>query len=206
MRTELSGIATLLMVAAVGAGCGSDGPAAVAVYTTLQVTPTAATLFTVAPGNTAALTVVPKDQNGNTMNGTSAATFSSDNNAIATVGTDGTVTAVAVGTATITTSQAVGSETKSGTTAVTVRAASPTATVLTPSLAFAPPIVDVSAGGTVTWTFGPVPHTVTFSTQGAPANVPELSDGSAARAFPTNGSYSYQCSIHPQMTGVVQVH
>ena len=26
------------------------------------------------------------------------------------------------------------------------------------------------------------------------------------RTFPSNGSFSYHCSIHPQMTGIVRVH
>jgi len=64
----------------------------------------------------------------------------------------------------------------------------------------------VSAGGTVTWTFGSIPHDVTFTTAGAPADVPALQNGSAARTFPTNGAFGYRCTIHPQMTGAVRVH
>lgn len=206
MRIESSRIATLLMVAATGFGCGGDGPTSVPVYTTLEVTPGTPTLFTVAPGNTVTLSVVPKDQNGTAMTGTAVATFSSDNTAVATVGTTGTVTAVAAGTASITSSQAVGSVTKSGTATVTVQDAPATATVLAPSLVFQPTSVDVRATGTVTWTFGAVPHNVTFTTAGAPANVPNLQDGSASRAFPTNGSFGYQCTIHPGMNGTVHVH
>jgi plastocyanin len=209
MRTLLSRIVTLLIVAATGAGCGGGdggtGPGT-PVLTTVQVTPATATLFTVAPGNTATLAVVAKDQDGQTMAGAGTPTFSSDNDAVAGVSGDGTVTAVAAGTAVITASLTSGGVTKEGSTAVTVQVALASVGVTTPTLAFNPSTVDVRAGGGVTWTFGSTPHTVTFTTGGAPADVSQLQDGSASRSFPTNGSFSYHCSIHPQMTGIVRVH
>jgi len=207
MRALLSRIATLLIVAGTGVGCGGDGSGpSEPVLTTLEVTPATATLFTVAPGNTATLTVVAKDQDGQTMAGVGTPTFSSDNGAIAGVGADGTVTAVAAGTAQITASVTADGVTKTGTSAVTVQAAPANAAVVTPTLAFQPATADVQAGGTVNWTFGSTPHTVTFTTGGAPADVPQLQNGSASRAFPTNGSFSYHCTIHPSMAGVVRVH
>jgi len=210
MRALLSRIATLLIVAEIGVGCGGgNGPGpgpSEAVLTTLEVTPATATLFTVAPGNTATLSVVAKDQDGQTMSGLGSASFSSDNGAVASVSDIGTITAVGAGTARITASLTAGSVTKSGTATVTAQAASASGAVTTPSLAFQPSTVDVQAGGTVGWTFGSTAHTVTFTTGGAPADVPELQDGSASRAFPNNGSFSYRCTIHPQMTGAVRVH
>jgi plastocyanin len=66
--------------------------------------------------------------------------------------------------------------------------------------------VDVQAGGTVTWTFeSNAPHMVTFTTAGAPADIPEQQGGSASRTFPNNGTFRYQCA-GPQMSGVVRVH
>ncbi len=209
MRALLSRIVTLLIVAEVGVGCGGDngpGPGGESVLTTVEVTPATATLFTVAPGNTAALTVVAKDQDGGTMAGLGSPSFSSDNGAVASVGGDGTVTALAAGTAAITASLTAGGVTRTGTTTVTVQVAPATAGVAAPSLAFLPAAVDVSLGGTVTWTIGPITHNVSFTTAGAPADVPDLQDGSAARTFPTNGAFGYRCTIHPQMTGAVRVH
>ena len=208
MRTLLSGIATLLTVAATGTGCGggsSPTDGGTPVLTTVEVTPATATLFTVAPGNTALLAAVGKDQDGLTM-AAGTPSYSSDNDAIVGVGTDGTVTAVAAGTAHITASMTAGAVTKTGSATVTAQAAPAVAAVTTPQLAFTPPAVDVQAGGTVTWTFGSTPHTVTFTTGGSPADVTQLQNGSASRTFPTNGSFSYHCSIHPQMAGVVRVH
>ena len=210
MRTLLSRTATLLIVAGTGGACGGEngpGPGPeTPVLTTLEVTPATATLFTVAPGNTATLTVVAKDQNGGTMSGLGSPAFSSANGAVASVAGDGTVTALAAGTAGITASLTAGGVTKTGTTTVTAQAASSAAAVTTPSLAFSPATADVSAGGAVTWTFGSITHNVTFTTAGAPAGVPDLQDGSAARTFPNNGAFSYRCTIHPQMTGSVRVH
>ena len=210
MRALLSRIATLLIVAEAGVACGGgnglepgpDDP----VLTTLEVTPGTATLFTVAPGNTTTLAVVAKDQDGQAMSGLGSAAFSSDNTAIATVSDAGAVTAVAAGTATITASLTAGGVTRTGTTTITTRVAPATAAVTAPGLEFQPATVDVQAGGMVTWTFTSLQHNVTFTTGGAPADVPDLQDGSASRTFPTNGTFGYRCSIHPPMTGSVHVH
>lgn len=210
MRRSSSKIATLLIVAGLGAGCGGgDGPGpgpSDAVLTTVEVTPATATLFTVAPGNTATLVVVAKDQDGGTMAGAGSPTFSSSNAAVATVSDAGAVTAVAAGTALITASLTAGGVTKTGTTTVTAQVASASASVSAPGLAFQPTAVDVRAGGEVSWTIGSITHNVTFTTGGAPADVPDTQDGSASRTFPTNGAFGYRCSIHPQMTGAVRVH
>jgi plastocyanin len=212
MRAPLSRIATLLTVAGMGVGCGGDSgsgtgpPPETSVLTTLEVTPATATLFTVAPGNAVTLSVVAKDQDGQTMSGLGSPSFSSDNGAIASVGDDGTITAVAAGTARITASLTAGGATATGTTTVTARVAPASAAVVAPAIAFLPTTVDVSAGGTVSWTFESIPHDVTFTTAGAPADVPLLQDGSASRTFPNNGSFGYRCSIHPPMTGIVHVH
>jgi plastocyanin len=89
---------------------------------------------------------------------------------------------------------------------VTVQEAAASASVIAPALEYIPAAVDVQAGGVVTWTAGAVDHTVTFTTPGAPAEIPFLQDGSESRTFPVNGSFSYRCTIHPGMTGVVNVH
>lgn len=207
MRTLLSRIAAVLVVVEAGAaGCGGGGTGPDApVLTTLEVTPAAATLFTVAPGNTVTLAVVAKDQNGQTMAGAGTPSFSSDNAAIAAVGDDGTVTAVGAGTAGITASLTAGGVTTTGTTTVTAQVAPANVTVVAPGSVFQPGTVDVRAGGTVTWTFGSVGHNVAFTTPGAPADIAEFQNGSVSRTFPNHGTFNYQCS-GPQMAGVVQVH
>jgi plastocyanin len=209
MRSLLVPVAILLMAAETSAACGGgDAPLPVptdAVLTTFEVTPAAGTLFTVAPGNTLTLSAVAKDQDGKVMSG-AAPTFSSDNAASASVGGDGTITAVAEGTSRITASLSMGGVTKTGTTTITTVVAAASGTVTAPSITFQPQDLNVRAGATVTWTFQSVPHTVTFSHSGSPVGIGEFRDGSDSRVFPTSGTYNYSCDIHPGMTGVVHVH
>jgi plastocyanin len=132
--------------------------------------------------------------------------FSSENSAIAEVGDDGTVTAKTPGITRITASLTAEGVTKTASMTVTAQAAPPNAGVTAPSLQYQPGTVDIQAGGTVTWTFGPIHHTVTFTTAGAPESIGELENGAASRMFPSSGSYGYRCTIHPSMTGQVHVH
>jgi plastocyanin len=75
------------------------------------------------------------------------------------------------------------------------------------TFSFAPGAVKITKGGTVTWAneAGTVAHNVTFTTAGAPANVGNMTSGSAARTFDATGSYVYHCTNHSSMTGTVTV-
>jgi len=195
-------ILAAILLAAV-AGCGDEeGPSEAF---TVEVTPAAAGLFSAAPGNTVTLTVQAKDGGGQVLGGGTKA-FTSGNAAVATVDAAGKVTAVGAGTASITASVTIGGTTESATASITVEVAPAAATVTAPALDFTPPIVDVQAGGSVTWSIADVHHAVEFTSGGAPQDVPELQNSTAARAFPTSGTYTYRCPIHPSMTGSVRVH
>jgi plastocyanin len=202
MRGLLSRLAILLLAAA---GCGGTGPDD-SVLTAVEVSPAEAALFTTAPGNTVALTVVGKDQRGEIMTGIGSATFGSDDAAVATVGGDGSVTAVGAGTTQVTASLTAGGVTVEGTTAVSVQAAPIHATVRAPEFAFQPQTVDVNAGGSVAWIIGAIHHTIAFTDVGAPDDIPELRNETAQRTFPSQGTFGYRCEIHPAMIGTVRVH
>ncbi len=77
----------------------------------------------------------------------------------------------------------------------------------TASLQFLPPQKTVALGTQVTWDFGAVAHTVVFDeVTGHPANITSATaNTTVARSFGTLGTFPYHCTIHPGMTGTVQV-
>jgi plastocyanin len=187
------------------ASCGGGGTEPVQDNTVASVT-IASSATTIAPGATVQLNATAKTAAGATVGGLTP-TWSSSNQAVATVNTSGLVTAVANGVATITATMGG----VSGTRVITVQTVAPVpaATVDAGSNnAFSPPQVDLSVGGTVTWQFSGVnSHNVTFgATAGAPANIPNQTTGSVSRTFNTVGTFSYNCTNHAGMTGTVIVH
>jgi len=78
----------------------------------------------------------------------------------------------------------------------------------TPAIQFTPANVTLAVGGTVTFDFGDVAHNVFFDNApaGAPANITAPSASTTVvRTFGTKGRYTYNCHLHPGMSGVVVV-
>lgn len=77
----------------------------------------------------------------------------------------------------------------------------------TPSINFNPTPVDVRVGGTVTFAFEGTAHSVKFRpAAGAPADIPgNNANVSVQRTFAQEGTYDYDCTIHPGMTGQIVV-
>jgi plastocyanin len=77
----------------------------------------------------------------------------------------------------------------------------------TAALQFTPSNLTIAPGESVTFVFGSVAHTVAFdAVNGAPTSIGgENANVSIARTFPTAGVYPYHCTIHPSMTGSIQV-
>ena len=202
-------LTALLLPAAAVLGCGGDGngsgPGDGDVLTTIEITPTSATLYSLAPGNTVQLSAVARNQDGEAMDGVEVS-FSSPNDAIATVSADGLVTAAGAGTVEIEGSATFDGVTVEEGSSVTVQVAPAAATVTAPQFAYQPGVVHVSAGGIVTWTFETVTHDVDFTSPGAPADIPEFDAGSNSRTFPTSGVFQYVCTRHEGMTATVTVH
>ncbi|MES2359201.1 MAG: plastocyanin/azurin family copper-binding protein [Gemmatimonadota bacterium] len=83
-----------------------------------------------------------------------------------------------------------------------------TATVAaTAQLAFSPNAVTIAPGGTVTFAFGTVGHAVKFDTgTNPPGDITGVNaNTSISRTFSTAGTYTFHCTIHPQMTGTIIV-
>lgn len=78
-------------------------------------------------------------------------------------------------------------------------------TVMVEHLAYTPDSVTVPVGVTVTWTFddGAIPHDVVFD-DGVIASE-QITDGTFHHVFAEAGTYTYHCSLHPNMTGKVEV-
>ena len=76
-----------------------------------------------------------------------------------------------------------------------------------PTNAFTPNAVTIAKGTDVRWEWqGTTPaHNITFTTSGAPANVPDQTSGNAQLTFPTAGTFQYHCTNHVGMTGTVTV-
>jgi plastocyanin len=81
-----------------------------------------------------------------------------------------------------------------------------TAKIVIDNFSFLPKTFTVPLGATVTWTnHDKVPHLVT-STNDQFKKSPLLKAGqSFSNTFATGGTYSYFCSIHPQMKGKIIV-
>jgi plastocyanin len=81
----------------------------------------------------------------------------------------------------------------------------PPGTVVIRELAFNPAQINARVGEDVVWHFDDkgVAHTVTADNGSFDSG--KRTDGEFHMAFPQPGSYSYHCSIHPDMKGMVMV-
>lgn len=79
-------------------------------------------------------------------------------------------------------------------------------TVTIEGFAFDPSAGTAEAGGTVTWTNkDDAPHTVTFHDGSLTSSGNLAKDQTFSATFATAGTYTYNCAIHPTMTGQVTV-
>ncbi|HEU4640980.1 MAG TPA: plastocyanin/azurin family copper-binding protein [Gemmatimonadaceae bacterium] len=197
-------IAGLILCGCGGSSDNGSGPGPVPASVTVAGAATGP-LTTI--GETRVLTATVRDGSNNELPNETV-TWSTANAQVvslsATTGRSVTATAVGDGTARVTAK--AGSAT--GTIDLTVAAggfSNSAAVTATSGLAFSPSAVDIAVGGTVTWTFQ-ITHNVTFETAGAPSDIGNTSSGSVSRTFNQAGTFPYQCTIHPGMSGTVRVH
>jgi plastocyanin len=91
----------------------------------------------------------------------------------------------------------------SGATTTTPPADQAGPTVAIEDLAYTPERLTVPAGATVTWAFrdGAVAHDV----KGPGFKSTVMAEGTFRHRFTQPGSYDYLCTLHPTMTGTIEV-
>lgn len=191
--------ATLVLMAACGGG-GDDNPAGPGGVASVSLN---APSLSMLPGRSDQLVATAKDAQGNTIGSAPAATWTTSNNAVASVSATGLVTANAVGSANITATISG----KSATAQVTVAAAATTITVNMPGTSFTPFRATLKRGGTVNYVFPSLAHNVIFEKiAGAPADIPgQVANQTVSRQFQTVSLFKYTCSLHNGMDGEIDV-
>lgn len=211
---------TCLVITSAVLGCGGGGgddggttnpppPPPPGNTQTLGSITTSVQSISLVAGNTQAITVLAFDANGGVIVTAPSPTFSSGSAAIAEVDNAGSVLALSQGSTNINVSLTMGSVTRTATVPVNVTGAlANQADVVASSgdYIFTPKTVAIRTGGSVSWTFGGLSHTVTFvAAAGAPASIQEAYSTSVSRTFLTPGNFTYNCTIHAGMTGTIVV-
>jgi len=75
--------------------------------------------------------------------------------------------------------------------------------VVIEDLAFEPEALEVEAGDTVTWTWND--GTVSHDVKGDDFQSEVISEGTFQQRFDEPGTYDYVCTLHPNMTGTIEV-
>lgn len=202
--------ACVLGATACGGGSGSTTPTPnpnpAQRLATIRVTNAAIAL---GAGSLATLTTEALDASGRVIQGATGYTYASSASGVAEIQGNGSVLGISAGSATINVSLTRDGVTANSSATVTVTGSLPVSAAVVAGNAdqtFAPPTVVVARNANVTFTFGALLHNVSFrSANGAPANVPSSTNASIARAFPTAGDFTYDCSLHAGMTGMVVV-
>jgi len=222
--TGVAAVSNTGLVTGVAAGSAVITAAAGSVNATVTITVTPQLLTTITvsggttvqAGQTLQLIAAAKDQNGKAMS--AVFTWASDATGVATVSASGLVTGVAAGTANITAASgginAIAPITVTATPAFPASASVNATTSNTFEGVPPQPVVgsdvssiDIRLGGTVTWIFAAIAHTVTFdAVAGRPADITATNNASDSRTFSVAGTFTYHCTIHNGMTGRVIVH
>lgn len=213
--TRLACLVVVSALLACGGGGGDDGgttqppPPPPGNQQTLGSITTNVSSMNLVAGTTQTILVSAFDASGAVIASPGTPTFTVVNTQIAEVEGGGAVLGLSAGTTTVNVSLSMGSVTRTATVTVNVTGALPTAANVSTASGdvFSPNKVAISQGGSVTWTFGGVEHTVAFTaTPGAPAGISSGGYSSShSRTFTQSGNFSYICTIHAGMNGQVIV-
>jgi plastocyanin len=194
MRTALLLAATVAVMA-----CGSDNPSSPPVLTVGLTAPK----VTIAVGEPVQLTATARDVNGVTVTDAKF-TYTSSAPTIVNVNGDGRIIGVAAGSASIT---ATSGGIVSPPLAIAVTATSGVAVVTMTNNTFTPFTTTIKVGQTVAFDFPPLAHNVIFANRtGKPADIAATQSVTVSRVFGTAGTFPFDCTLHPGMSGQVIVN
>ena len=191
--------AGLLATTLVLAACGSSNPASPAVFSVVITAPKQ----TIAIGEPVQLVTTARDANGVTIGGAKI-TYAASPAGIVSVNTTGRVIGVAVGSAQVT---ATSGGQSSQPFPITVTAGSVAGVVTMQANTFTPTQLTIRVGQSVLWDFPADQHNVIFQNRtGKPNDIPTTSGQQVTRTFATAGTFPYDCTLHPGMSGTVIVN
>lgn len=193
------GILATAILSVLTVGCGGDDPVSSTAVAAVQIT---TQLGTLRPGETSLFRATAVNAAGAPISSAGPVTWASSAPQVATVNSQGLVTAVDAGATSITaTVQGV-----QGTRVVTVLAVGTGAIVTMPGESFIPFEATIHTGEQVFFEFPQTAHNVIFVRQaGAPQDIQQTRNVTIARTFLVSGQFPYDCSLHPGMTGTVRV-
>lgn len=212
---RLAGVVLMATLPACGGGGGDDGggttnpPPPPPSTQTLGSITTNVTTMNVPAGSTQTIIVSAFDTQNAIISNPGLPTFAATNSAVAEVDNQGAVLGLTSGSTTVNVSLTRGGITKNATVTVNVTGALPTNAAVAAGIdaAFTPKRVAIARGGSVTFNFASLEHTVAFNAAaGAPTGISSGGLNAAiSRTFGTAGNFSYICTIHAGMSGEVIV-
>jgi plastocyanin len=192
------------MAAIVGAvlvltACGAGDPASPSVFSVIITAPKQ----TIAVGEPVQLTTTARDVNGVTIGGAKFA-YTATPAGVISINATGRAIGVATGTAVVT-------ATSGGQTSlpfpIQVTAGSVAVVVTMQANTFTPTQATIRVGQSVLYDFPADQHNVIFAQRtGKPADIPVTSGQSVSRTFGTAGTFPYDCTLHPGMSGQIIVN
>ena len=196
MRTVAGLLAMTLAVSA----CGGDDPASPSVFTVIVTAPKQ----TIAVGESVQLITTARDVNAVTIPNAKF-TYTTSAASIVSVNADGRIIGVGPGNAFIT---ATSGGLASPPFQITVTSSAAVGAVVTmTNNAFTPFTSTIRVGQSVLFDFAPLPHNVIFAQRaGKPADIPSTQGQPVSRSFATAGTFPFDCTLHPGMSGQVVVN